>query len=202
MISIEDLSHGILRIPSFEISSGITTVLGRNGAGKTTLLSLCAGVCLPDHGRVHIDTLSPRSLDIGWVSEFPDRNILFDQVFNEIAAPLRFRHDSIEQIEERTAEIADRLSITHLLDRKTRTLSGGEKVLVALACALVIDPILLVIDEADSHLDSETAWRVQEAILSHPPEYTLQSSQYRDIAAESDHILFLENGKISQDDPR
>ncbi len=202
MILIERLFHGILTIPSYEIPRGITTILGRNGAGKTTLLSLCAGVCLPDNGTVHIDTFSPRSLDIGWVAEFPDRNILFDQVFNEIAAPLRFRHDSMDKIEERTAEIADRLSITHLLDRKTRTLSGGEKVLVALACALVIDPILLVIDEADSHLDSETAWRVQEAIHSHPPEYTLQSSQYKDIATESDHILFLENGMISRDDPR
>lgn len=202
MISIEDLSHGILDIPSYEIPKGITTVLGRNGAGKTTLLSLCAGVALPEHGSVLIGDLPPRSLDIGWVSEFPDRNILFDQVFNEIAAPLRFRHDSIDQIENQTKEIAERLLITHLLKRKTRTLSGGEKVLVALASALVIDPILLVIDEADSHLDSETAWRVQEAIRSHPPDYTLQSSQYRDIAAESDHVLFLENGKISQDDLR
>jgi len=202
MISIKDLSHGILRIPSYEIPRGITTVLGRNGAGKTTLLSLCAGIHLPEQGSVLIDSLSPRSLDIGWVSEFPDRNVLFDQVFNEIAAPLRFRHDSIDLIEERTAEIADRLSITHLLDRKTRTLSGGEKVLVTLASALVIDPILLVIDEADSHLDSETAWRVQEAIHSHPPDYTLQSSQYRGISAESDHVLFLENGEIIRDDLR
>lgn len=202
MISIENLSHGILTIPSYEIPRGITTVLGRNGAGKTTLLSLCAGVYLPNQGSVQIDHLPPRSLDIGWVSEFPDRNILFDQVFNEIAAPLRFRHDAIDQIEERTTEIAERLSITHLLDRKTRTLSGGEKVLVALACALVIDPILLVIDEADSHLDRDTAWIVQKAIHLHPPEYTLQSSQYRDMAAGSDHVVLLENGEITQDDLR
>jgi len=196
MIKIKNLSHGILDICSFEISRGITTVLGRNGAGKTTLLSLCAGVHLPEQGSVVIDDLLPRSLDIGWVSEFPDRNILFDQVFNEIAAPLRFRHDPIDQIEDRTTEIAERLLITHLLDRKTRTLSGGEKVLVALACALVTDPVLLVIDEADSHLDRETASKVQDAISSHSPRYVLQSSHHRDIAAGSDHVLFLENGEI------
>ena len=130
MITIENLSHGILTIPSYEIPRGITTVLGRNGSGKTTLLSLCAGVCLPHRGSVLINRLPPRSLDIGWVSEFPDRNILFDQVFNEIAAPLRFRHDSIDQIEEQTAEIAERLCITHLLERKSRTLSGGELSLI------------------------------------------------------------------------
>lgn len=197
MIAITDLSHGILHIPYYEISEGITTVLGRNGAGKTTLLSLCAGVCLPENGSVLIGHLPPRSREIGWVSEFPDRNILFDRVIDEIAAPLRFRHDSIGEIGQRTAEITDRLHISHLLRRKTRTLSGGEKVLVALACALIRKPVLLVIDEADSHLDRETAWRVQEALRISPPAYILQSSQYRDIAAASDHVVVLEQGQIA-----
>lgn len=197
MIIIENLSHGILSIPYFEIPEGVTTVLGQNGAGKTTLLSLCAGVHLPVKGTVRIDDQCPRSLDIGWVSEFPDRNILFDDVFNEIAAPLRFRHDPIDHIEECTGEIADALQITHLLHRKTRSLSGGEKILVCLACALVTDPVLLVIDEADSHLDRETAWRVQEAIQSRAPRYTLQSSQYRDSASQSDQAVLLQNGQLS-----
>ncbi|MCQ1537654.1 ATP-binding cassette domain-containing protein [Methanocalculus taiwanensis] len=197
MITIENLSHGILSIPYFEIPEGITSVFGRNGAGKTTLLSLCAGVLLPDKGLVRIDEKSPRTLDIGWVSEFPDRNILFDEVFNEIAAPLRFRHNPIDQIEERTGEIAEVLQITHLLHRKTRSLSGGEKILVCLACALVTDPILLVIDEADSHLDRETARRVQEAIRTVSPRHVLQSSQYRDNASHSDQVVILENGQIS-----
>lgn len=196
MITIHDLSHGILRIPALSIEPGITTVLGPNGAGKTTLLSITAGVIIPETGLVLIDGNPPRSCEVGWVSEFPDRNILFERVFDEIAAPLRFRNLPMEAIEARTMEIAEVLRITRLINRKTRTLSGGEKVLVALATALVTSPLLLVIDEADSHLDEETAWEMQEALRSDPPPYILQSSQYRDIAAVSDDCIMIRDGRV------
>jgi len=196
MITITDLSHGILRIPTLSIEPGITTVLGPNGAGKTTLLSIAAGVIIPETGSVLIDGSPPRSCEVGWVSEFPDRNILFERVFDEIAAPLRFRRLPMETIEEKTMEIAEKLSITRLINRKTRTLSGGEKVLVALATALVTSPLLLVIDEADSHLDEETAWEMQDALRSDLPPYLLQSSQYRDIAAVSDDLIMIRDGIV------
>ncbi|MCP1715188.1 energy-coupling factor transport system ATP-binding protein [Methanocalculus alkaliphilus] len=196
MITIHDLSHGILRIPALSIEPGITTILGPNGAGKTTLLSIMAGVIIPETGLVLIDGNPPRSCEVGWVSEFPDRNILFERVFDEIAAPLRFRNLPMEAIETRTMEIAEMLRITRLINRKTRTLSGGEKVLVALATALVTSPLLLVIDEADSHLDEETAWEMQDALRSDPPPYILQSSQYRDIAAVSDDCIMIRDGRV------
>jgi len=196
MITIHDLSHGILRIPALSIEPGITTILGPNGAGKTTLLSIMAGVIIPETGLILIDGNPPRSCEVGWVSEFPDRNILFERVFDEIAAPLRFRNLPMEAIETRTMEIAEMLRITRLLNRKTRTLSGGEKVLVALATALVTSPLLLVIDEADSHLDEETAWEMQDALRSDPPPYILQSSQYRDIAAVSDDCIMIRDGRV------
>ncbi|MBR1368356.1 hypothetical protein RJ53_02120 [Methanocalculus chunghsingensis] len=199
MITITDLSHGILRIPALSIEPGITTVFGPNGAGKTTLLSVTAGVILPEAGLILIDGSPPRSCEIGWVSEFPDRNILFERVFDEIAAPLRFRRLPMEMIEDRTMKIAERLSISRLLNRKMRTLSGGEKVLVALATALVTSPLLLVIDEADSHLDEETAWEMQDALRSNQPPYVLQSSQYQNIADVSDdHIRIHEGFVISR----
>ncbi len=196
MITIHDLSHGILRIPALSIEPGITTILGPNGAGKTTLLSIMAGVIIPETGLVLIDGNPPRSCEVGWVSEFPDRNILFERVFDEIAAPLRFRNLPMEAIETRTMEIAEMLRITRLINRKTRTLSGGEKVLVALATALVTSPLLLVIDEADSHLDEETAWEMQDALRTDPPPYILQSSQYRDIAAVSDDCIMIRDGRV------
>lgn len=200
MIQIQDLAHGILNIPGLTIPEGVTTVIGKNGSGKTTLLSLCAGVAIPEHGSVSIDGIPPRGCEVGWVSEFPDRNILFDRVFDEIAAPLRFRHTQMDEIAVCTHDIAERFSITHLLSRRIRSLSGGEKVLVALATALVTTPDLLAIDEADSHLDSDTASLVQDVLRAKPPRYILQSTQYTDTRQASDHVILLENGNIRRVD--
>ena len=173
-------------------------VFGENGAGKTTLLSLCAGVLMPERGSITIDDMPPRTCEVGWVSEFPDRNILFEKVFDEIAAPLRFRRCPMEMIQRRTEDIAKRLHIIPLLSCSTRSLSGGEKVLVALACALVTDPLVLVMDEVDSHLDRETAWQVQRAIRSDPPKYLIQSSQYRESATATDHLIDLCRGRVQR----
>ncbi|MDO9540636.1 MAG: ATP-binding cassette domain-containing protein [Methanocalculus sp.] len=198
MIRITNLHHRILALSDLSLKEGVTTVLGPNGSGKTTLLSICAGLIIPDMGSVRIDGMLPRETEVGWVSEFPDRNILFERVFDEIAAPLRFRRRPMDEINLRTAIIAERLQITPLLSRTTRSLSGGEKVLVALACAIVTDPLLLVIDEADSHLDRETARQVQEAIRSDPPKYLLQSSQYREIVKATDQVIELSHGTVKR----
>lgn len=197
MIELTDIRHRILDIPSLSLPEGVTTVLGRNGAGKTTLLSLCAGVALPERGVVEIEDTPPRQLEIGWVSEFPDRNILFDSVFDEISAPLRFRRCTNDEITRRTREIIERFSLDHLTGRRTRTLSGGEKVLVSLATALVTDPVLLVIDEADSHLDRATAENLQEMIRISPPRYLLQSTQFTGTASGSDHLVIMEKGRAT-----
>ena len=91
MISIECLRYRNLAIDALTISPGVTTIIGANGSGKTTFLKLCTGIALPDSGTIMIDDAPPRQTEIGWVNEYPDRNILFVNVFDEIASPLRFR---------------------------------------------------------------------------------------------------------------
>ena len=92
MITIENLRYRTLSIEDLRIAPGITSVIGPNGSGKTTLLKLLAGIAVPDAGTILIDGMPPRNAEIGWVNEFPDRNILFGNAFEEIASPLRFRH--------------------------------------------------------------------------------------------------------------
>ena len=140
MITAELLCYRNLAINALTIKPGITTIIGANGSGKTTFLKLCAGITIPDSGSLLIDDAPPRETEIGWVNEYPDRNILFVNVFDEIASPLRFRRTPCNEIDSKVRAGAEAVGITHLLKRAVRELSGGEKILVSLAAALGSPP--------------------------------------------------------------
>jgi energy-coupling factor transport system ATP-binding protein len=198
MIAIEFLRYRNLTIDALNIHPGVTTIIGPNGSGKTSFLKICAGITLPDHGIVTIDNLPPRETEIGWVNEFPDRNILFARVIDEIASPLHFRRaTSCSAIDKEVRACAESVGISHLLMRAVRELSGGEKVLVSLAAALVHHPKVLVLDEYDSHLDARCAATIDGAIRASGARYVLRCTQQMDTANESDHLLFFDSGRVT-----
>lgn len=186
MIEIEDLRHGVLDIPSLGIPPGLTAVSGRNGAGKTTLLKICSGLLLPDSGSVKIDGVEPRMQNAGYVSEFPDRHLLFGIVYDEIASTLRFARLAADEIDRRVRQTAEEAGILHLLDRECRTLSGGEKMLVGITAAIIDDPVLLVLDEPDSHLDPVTAEEFLAFVSSRKIPYVLWSSHSRTLLSNAE----------------
>jgi energy-coupling factor transport system ATP-binding protein len=197
MIAIEALRYRNLAIDALTVRPGITTIIGPNGSGKTTFLKICAGIALPDSGIVSIDSLAPRETDIGWVNEFPDRNILFANVTDEIASPLRFRHSvPCAAIDAGVKACAESMHITHLLNRTAHELSGGEKVLVSLAAALVHRPKVLLLDEYDSHLDAHLAAKVDQVIRASGAPYVIRCTQQMGTAAQSDHLLFFDSGRV------
>ena len=126
MITIENLRFNAVGISSLSIGSGTTSIIGPNGSGKTTLLKILAGIAVPDSGSVLIDGTPPREIDIGWINEFPDRNLLFETVEDEIASPLRFRHTACNEIDSQVNLCMEALGITHLSKRQIRGLSGGK----------------------------------------------------------------------------
>jgi energy-coupling factor transport system ATP-binding protein len=199
MIELSGIRHNILEIGTLHIPEGTTTVIGPNGSGKTMLLKLLAGISLPRSGTVYIDGLRPRETETGWVNEFPDRNILFGTVFDEVASSLRFRHLPDRDVERTVEKLLDSMGISPLRDRPVCDLSGGEKVLVALAAALVHTPRALVLDECDSHLDNNRARQVERIIQKHRIPYVIRCTQQVESAIRSDHVIFLENGRIAFD---
>jgi len=198
MITAEKVRFRTLAIEDLRIAPGITSVIGPNGSGKTTFLKLLAGIAVPDTGMVLVDGVPPRNTEVGWVNEFPDRNILFGNAFEEIASPLRFRHMPCNVIEDRVESCLESLGITHLATRPMLELSGGEKVLVALAAALVFRPEVLVLDEYDSHLDAHRAGEIARLIKKNGTPYVIHCTQDLESAALGDTIIFLEEGKINR----
>lgn len=197
MIEITRLRHHALAIDRLLIDGGVTGVIGANGSGKTTFLRLLAGIILPESGDIRIDGASPRETEVGWVNEYPDRNILFSRVYDEIASPLRFRHMPCPAIDAQVRAIAEAMKIDHLLERPVKEISGGEKVLVAITSAIIHRPRLLIQDEYDSHLDAARCAQIDELIGKSGTRYVIRCTQQMETAALCDHLIFINGGRIA-----
>ncbi len=147
---------------SFDIKDGeFFALLGPTGAGKTTTLRVIAGLEKPDAGNVIFDgenatSFSPADRDVAFVfqqySLYPNMT-----VFENLAFPLKspLRKTPPAEIEKRVKEAAEKLRITHLLDRKTARLSGGEMQRVSIGRAIVRQPRIYLMDEPLSNLDAK-----------------------------------------------
>jgi len=196
MITVDALRYRLLAIDTLAIAPGITSVIGPNGSGKSTLLKLCAGIAEPESGAVLVDSRSPRDAEVGYVNEFPDRNILFSMVKDELASPLRFRHTPCKETDLAIRSCAETLGITRLLDRNMQDLSGGEKILVAFAVACISRPRVIILDECDSHLDADRCAWLEKAFRSSGAAYVIRCTQQMETAAEGDHLIYLEKGRV------
>jgi energy-coupling factor transport system ATP-binding protein len=196
MIRIANLRHRLVDIPELEIDAYHIAVIGPNGSGKTTFLTVCSGIEEPRRGSVRLLERPPGAVRIGWVGEFPDRTLLFSRVYDEIASSPRFRHRSCPETDERVQAAATTIGIAHLLDAKVSSLSGGEKALVALAAAGADDPEVLILDEADSHLDAGTTARIRSTVKKSTAVHVLWCTQSMDLAAEADYVVFMAGGTV------
>jgi len=196
MITVCGLRYRSLAIDALKIPPGITSVIGRNGSGKSTFLRLCAGILEPECGAIVVDGVPPREVDTGYVNEFPDRNILFSAVKDELASPLRFLHAPCTETCKAVRECAATLGIGHLLERRMQDLSGGEKVLVAYAAALITRPRVLVLDECDSHLDAGRCAWLAAALRDSGATYVIRCTQQMETAAAGDHLICLDRGRV------
>jgi energy-coupling factor transport system ATP-binding protein len=155
---------------SFETKPGeILLIAGASGCGKTTLIRCINGLIPRSYkgevsGRITVFgeeikdwPLSRISQKIGTVLQDPERQILGTQVLNEVAFGLENLGLARDEIRQRANEALDFLKISHLWDRETFHLSGGEKQKVALAGVLAMRPSILLLDEPLASLDPASA---------------------------------------------
>jgi len=163
MLKLENISKKLgdftLSGISMEIREGeYYVLLGRSGSGKTQLLELIAGLNEADSGKIWLD-----DEDITF-KKIQDRNIglvfqdyaIFPNltVFGNIAYSLHCRKTDKPTIKKEVTRIAKELNISHLLNRFTHNLSGGELQRVALARTLITSPRLLLLDEPLASIDA------------------------------------------------
>ena len=132
-------------------------LLGPSGAGKTTTLRCVAGVEKPDAGEIlfdgqPVDRASPAERDVAFVFQtyalYPRKT-----AFENIAFPLIARQLAPAEIDRTVREVAQKLHIEHLLERRPAQLSGGEQQRVALGRAMVRRPRAFLMDEPLTNLD-------------------------------------------------
>jgi subfamily B ATP-binding cassette protein MsbA len=186
----------------------VVALVGPSGAGKSTLVDLIPRFYAPTSGRILIDGIDHRQIALaslraltGIVSQ--DTVLFNDTVRNNIAygAAERFTNEQIERA-ARAANAHDFIAAlpdgydTVLGERGTR-LSGGQRQRLAIARALLVDPPILILDEATSSLDTESERLVQEAVDRLLAGRTVFVIAHRlSTVVHADLILVLEAGRI------
>jgi energy-coupling factor transport system ATP-binding protein len=159
-----------IRDVSFQLEAGkVLLIAGASGCGKTTLIR-CINGLIPRsykgeltgrvllHGQETPDMpLSHISQIVGTVLQDPERQILGAHVFTEVAFGLENLGVPREEIIERVDDTLAYLGISHLKERETFHLSGGEKQKVAVAGILAMQPSTLLLDEPLASLDPASA---------------------------------------------
>jgi len=145
---------------SFDVKPGQFFVLfGPSSVGKTTTLRTIAGLVRPDSGTVSIAGRDVNDAPIAGrgVSMVFQSFALYPHlsVYSNFAYPLREAKVSSAEIDRRVKETAETLKLTHRLERKPNTLSGGEQQRVALGRSLIQRPSILLLDEPLTNLDAK-----------------------------------------------
>jgi molybdate/tungstate transport system ATP-binding protein len=182
------------------VDEEVLAVLGPSGSGKTTLLSLVAGITTPDEGEIRLDG---RAIHEQSVEERPTGLVFQDgALFPHMTARENVAYAATDP--ERVADLATRLEITDVLDRRPPTLSGGECQRVALARTLATDPEVLLLDEPLSSLDAPIRRRLRRELhdvfdaLDIPVLYVTHDQ--RTATALGDRIAIVRDGRVAQVD--
>ena len=189
---------------SFTVAEGsITALLGGNGAGKTTTLSVLLGLLLPTSGSVTVlgeNMVEHRHRVLGRMN--------FSSPYVDIPRRLSVRENltvyahlyGIEGVARRVGIVARDLGVEKLLDVNTGNLSAGQKTRVALAKALLNEPVLLLLDEPTASLDPEIGAWVRGFLEDYRRRagatIVLASHNMAEVERLADHVLMMRQGRI------
>jgi cobalt/nickel transport system ATP-binding protein len=183
-------------------------VVGRNGSGKSTFFLHCNGLYRPQSGQVFFkgqplayDRKSLKWLrqQVGLVFQNPDDQLFSASVAQDISfGPLNLGLSEGEA-RRRVQAAAAVCEITHLLERPTHALSGGEKARVALAGVLAMEPEVLVADEPMASLDpwvQLTIFEILQRFYDQGKTILMATHNLSVVRYWASYVVVLQNGQV------
>ena len=161
---------------SLGIADGeIISIVGASGAGKSTLLQIIGSLLEADSGEVIIDGVKLSTLSEDKLSDFRNRHIGFIfqsyhllpefTAMENVMMPMLIAGGKRIDAEARARELLDLVGMSHRVEHKPETLSGGEQQRVAIARALINRPSVVLADEPTGNLDTATRDEIQRLFI-------------------------------------
>jgi len=215
MIRSENItkSYGKLQVLKgidVEIPKGqIVSIVGASGAGKTTFLQIMGTLSKPDSGKIWIDNVDLNSLSERDLARFRNQKIGFVFQFHHllpeftalenVCIPALINRQSKKTAESKAHELLSFLGLDHRLKHKPDELSGGEQQRVAVARALINNPLVIFADEPSGNLDSANKQELHNLFFSLRDKFNqtfVIVTHDMGLAEMSDRMLQMHDGKM------
>lgn len=204
----------ILKGIDLEVGHGeAVSIIGQSGSGKSTLLHILGALDHPTAGSVQVgsqqlsglgnDELAAiRNRSIGFVFQFHHLLREFTAVENAMM-PCLIRGESRAVADAKAREVLEAVGLGHRLEHKPWQLSGGEQQRVAVARALVNQPVVLLADEPTGNLDDKTSDQLHDMLFRIREERALSMvlvTHNLQLASRSDRTLLLRDGAFVKEE--
>ncbi len=199
----------ILQGISFSVKKNeITAILGRNGAGKTTLMRTIIGVYKPARGRIifknnDITKLPTHKIVKLGIAYVPSERAIFNELTVEENLRLAYRGPK-EKFEKKVEEIFELFpDLKRFYKQRGRNLSGGQQKMLAIACGLINDVDLLMLDEPSEGLSPKYVLELFSAIrdLREKTTILIVEQNFAVVKKIADYSYIIDNGKIVAEGP-
>ena len=189
--------------------------MGASGVGKSTLLHVLGGLDHPDSGEIFFEGKNLREFNPAELAEFRNKKIGFvfqmHHLLPEFNAlentmmPFLIRKYDRKAASDRAKSILNEVGLSERLDHRPGQLSGGEQQRVAVARALMQEPLLILADEPTGNLDERTSQSIFELFRELHSRHNLSfliATHNSDLAAICDDIYILHEGKLNRKDSK
>jgi lipoprotein-releasing system ATP-binding protein len=200
----------VLKGIDLQVTEGeIISLVGASGAGKSTLLHILGTLDKPTSGSMQIDETNTLALSERALSDFRNRKIGFVFQFHHllpeftalenVCIPAYIAKKSRKEAEARAYELLDFLNMGHRIEHKPSELSGGEQQRLAVARALMNNPLVVLADEPSGNLDSANARELHQLFFELRDKFRqtfIIATHNEELAAMADRRLIIRDGVI------